>query len=66
VLGLRFRTGDSALVTLVNLGREEHRITLKSDGVLRPIVVRNADLEGNDVIVRNYGYGWLLLDNGDS
>ncbi|WP_141056937.1 alpha-amylase family glycosyl hydrolase [Stenotrophomonas rhizophila] len=66
VLGLRFRTGDNALVTLVNLGREEHRITLKSDGVLRPIVVRNADLEGNEVILRNYGYAWLLLDNGDS
>jgi maltose alpha-D-glucosyltransferase/alpha-amylase len=66
VLGLLFRTGDSALVTLVNLGRAEHRIALKNDGVLRPIVVRNADLEDNDVIVRNYGYAWLLLDNGDS
>ncbi|WP_182656004.1 alpha-amylase family glycosyl hydrolase [Stenotrophomonas lacuserhaii] len=66
ILGLRFRSGDSALLTLVNVGRTPQRLHLAEATHARPVVLRGADVEQQTVVLAGYGYAWLLVDSGGS
>ena len=64
VLGLRFRTGDSALLALVNLGRGQHRLPLEPGLPPRPVVAHGAAIEADALVLEGYGYAWLLGEAG--